>query len=393
MITYNIKLQFSSEQDKTQLKDLLSLNKDIWNSISHYIHKNQTLNEKLVHDDNYYQSKILFPQSQAQIIIRAIKDVISAYRTARSNKISWEFISEKEPFVKKQLSMRLDKRLFTMNQTQIKLSTLIKNKRITCQFMLYDKVQEMFKLYPFADPLIFEREGEFFLSVTFRTPDLPVEGTKILSIDVGERRFVTNSNGECLAGKDLADYKRKTRFLRRTFQSMRTKSKSNSHSMRKKLKRAKRRERNYTKNYVHHVANEILTTDADVIVLEDLDGIKFKNQGKDRNRKRNQYPWKELRDILTYKAVLVGKRVETVNPYNTSKDDHRGLSAGVRKGCRYYASDGVVFDADWQGAINSGLRYSTKAKLPLSFSVPLDGRLNFRGRLSQEPIVLDSFAV
>jgi len=45
----------------------------------------------------------------------------------------------------------------------------------------------------------------------------------------------------------------------------------------------------------------------------------------------------ELR-ILTYKAPLHGKVVETVDPRNTSKDDHRGIKQGKRLGCRYYAS-------------------------------------------------------
>ncbi|KKK52826.1 hypothetical protein LCGC14_3101010, partial [marine sediment metagenome] len=45
---------------------------------------------------------------------------------------------------------------------------------------------------------------------------------------------------------------------------------------------------------------------------------------------------------------------------------------------------------NWNAAINIGLKYSKKKgvpELPVSFKEPLDGALNFMGRLSQEPIV------
>jgi len=99
-------------------------------------------------------------------------------------------------------------------------------------------------------------------------------------------------------------------------------------------------------------------------------------------------PFYLLLEILSYKALLKGKKVVTVNPYNTSQDDYRNLEKGVRKGCRYYASDGKVLDADWNASINIAKRYSQKKeamgiKHPISFSEPLDGELNLLGRLYQ----------
>lgn len=76
----------------------------------------------------------------------------------------------------------------------------------------------------------------------------------------------------------------------------------------------------------------------------------------------------------------------TVNPAFTSQNDHRGLKRGERKGCRYYASDGVVLDADWNASINIARKYTSKQKInkishPISFSFPFDGGLNFLGRV------------
>jgi transposase len=74
--------------------------------------------------------------------------------------------------------------------------------------------------------------------------------------------------------------------------------------------------------------------------------------------------------------------VETVSPEYTSQEDCRTQSkiGCLRKGCRFYTADGLVFDADWNAAINICNRYS---KHPTSFNLPLDGRLNLVGRLRQ----------
>ena len=91
----------------------------------------------------------------------------------------------------------------------------------------------------------------------------------------------------------------------------------------------------------------------------------------------------QIKQILTYKALLAGKRVETVSPENTSRMDCRTQSTdGCRRlGCRFYAADSRVFDADWNAAINIMNRYLEKR--PNSFELPIDGKLNLFGRLCQ----------
>lgn len=122
--------------------------------------------------------------------------------------------------------------------------------------------------------------------------------------------------------------------------------------------------------------------------MEDLSGIKSKDKGKNFNNKQAQVPYFDLRRILTYKAPLQGKIVVTVDPAYTSKNDYRNVSRGIRKGCRYYTNDGKVFDADWNASINIANRYAMRKKvkgveLPISFNLPIDGRLNLVGRLYQ----------
>ena len=204
-----------------------------------------------------------------------------------------------------------------------------------------------------------------------------------LGVDLGERRLAVTSEGNAIIDKQFLKEKRKLRYLKRILNS---KSKTIfSRSAKKKLKSLRRKEQNKNKNQSHLISNQILNTKSNVIVMEDLSGIKTKNREKRFNNKQAQVPYFDLRRILTYKAPLQGKIVVTVNPYYTSQDDYRKLERGKRKGCRYYASDGKVFDADWNASINIANRYTLKkkakgVKLPVSFNIPIDGKLNLMGK-------------
>ena len=405
MIAYNVKLVFSSNKDKNDLLKTLEIQKDVWNYISNIIFKNECTNKKLIHDKTYHPARKKFKKAKSQTIIRARADVISAYQSALSNGRTWEQMKDKElsngvPFKKEALSMRLDKRLYTyQGTTGIRLTTL--NKPINCKFLLYPKIIELFEKYSISDPLLFVRDGDVYLSIPFNTPEVKNKGTLIVGIDVGERRFVTTSEGLCLAGRDLQEYNRIVNYNRRYWNKHKQ-----SHSARYKLKSSKKKRRNYNKQYCEITSNILLdSTPADVIAMEDLDGIKKneihktnkepKNKEliKYRNRKKNQYPWKQLLDIMRYKALLRGKQVATVDPFRTSLDDYRNIIPGVRSGSRYSTSDGKVFDSDHQAGCTIGCRLSDRLKLPLSYREPLSGCLYFKSRLSQEPIVNHSSMV
>lgn len=171
-------------------------------------------------------------------------------------------------------------------------------------------------------------------------------------------------------------YKRKIRWNKRKLQSRKNKS----HSARIKLKKLKRKEHNFSKNYIHHVTKTIIkNTQANTIILEDLSKIKSKNKGKKFNNRLSQLPFFGFRILLTYKAQFYGKKVETVNPAYTSQIDYRGLIGGKRTGCRYYGSDNVVLDADVNAAINIANRYVNNLNLhkhSVSCCKALDGQVN-----------------
>jgi len=277
--------------------------------------------------------------------------------------------------------MRLDKRLyskFTNKSINLTIPTS-KNKRTTVNFKLYKKAIDLFNKYKTLDPLIFHKNNELYLSVPFDIPKINQKDESVLGIDLGLRRLVTTSDGKMISSKEYLKYKRKIRFNKRCLQRKKTKS------SKRKFKKLKTKEKNFSKNYIHHVANKILDTDKAILVLEDLSKIKIKTskteegyKRKSHNNRMSQIPFYMLLRYLTYKALHVGKNVVTVNPYKTSLKDCRNFKEGIRKGCRYYTVDGYIFDADWNASINISKKYS---KHPHSFKLPIDGNLNLCGRL------------
>lgn len=342
----------------------------VYNDISRLVFDSKiSLGLKQVHSLVYKPMREKYPTIPAQSVIRMSKDVISNLRSCK----------RKSCPVRLKPSMRLDKHLYSkLTPTSISLSSSTRYKRVVVKFQTYDKFNELAEQYTMTDPLIFMKNDEIWLSVTFNIPSKPVIDETYLGVDLGIRRIFTTSDGLSYKGNELNRLKRKIRYNRRKLQSKGTKS------AKRKLKKLSHKERNVNKNYTHLICNKILDTDKSVIVLEDLSGIKQKTsktkEGFKKTKHNNriaQVPLYMIKEILTYKATHIGKRVESVSPSYTSQIDcMTGKRDGQRKGCRYYSSSGIVYDADWNAAINIRNR-----KHSTSFNTPIDGRLNLVDRL------------
>jgi len=208
-----------------------------------------------------------------------------------------------------------------------------------------------------------------------------------MGIDLGINRIVATSEGLLISDKRYLKQRRRIRYLKRCLHTR------NTQSSNRKFRTIMYKERNQSRNFIHHVANSLLKTECNTLVFEDLTGIKQQNNGNKFNSKRAQLPWYMLRKITTYKAPPLGKRVVTVNPAYTSKDDWRGIAPGRRQGCRYYASDGLVWDSDVNASINIAQKWPRKHKLPVSFVPPIDGRFKLDGQaIVSWPIVAGEYS-
>jgi IS605 OrfB family transposase len=318
----------------------------------------------------YYILREDFPTIPSQGIIKIYKECISAFRSINSN----GHIEHKIP-AKKNLSMRLDKRLYSkMSIDGISLCSEKSNRRAVAEIVKFPRLIELFKKFPTQDPLIFMRDGKFYLSIPFDVPEIPVQNDNCIGVDLGERRFAITSDGILFNDKEYNARRRKLRYLKRCLQKKGTKS-ARRHKGKLSIK-----EMNQSTDMCYKVANAIIdsTTDS-FIIIEDLSNIK-KNTSKSKegfkkknhNRRIGQVPFYKFKQILSYKALLNGKRVETVSPFMTSQTDcTTGKKDGTRKNRRFYCKNGTVLDADWNGAVN----IARKSKHPFSFKIPLDGTL------------------
>ena len=364
MITYNTQLTPTSPDDLDLIMDLMGEYRSVVNEASklQFSDLKGLSNIKTLHNAFYFSTRESHPDFPSQMVIRAEMECLASYKSIKSNKHKIT-----SPFEKHNLSLRLDKRLYSHvkgEPTKIKITT--KERKKEFQIVLYPKLEQLMSKYQFVDPLIFVKDGKLMISLTFDSaPKEKVKGSLCLGVDLGIRRTAACSDGRLIIDKKFNKDKRELRYLRRQLQSKGTKS------SRKHLKKIRSRERNMNKNQSHLVANEILRTKANVISLENLKGIKAKKHKKQNKNGVSQVPFFELRRILTYKAENMGKHVCLVSPAYTSQiDSISGIREGERRGCRFYAKSGLVYDAD----INAAINIARRSKHPISQGRLLDGQ-------------------
>lgn len=370
-ITYNVEMVFPNEDCRSHFVELLQQVRSAYNECTKVIYENEIrLDIKSVHNAVYSYLRSNFTGLTSNAVIAIYRTAMGNIRSIRSNGHTDAKIPEK-----KHLSHKLNRFLYShLTAEGIMLTTNTKHIRSHVTFKTYPHLQEMFKKYVPGDPTIFMRNNKFYMSIPFKIPEIPVQNDNCIGVDLGERRFAVTSDGITLNDKEYNARRRKLRYLKRCLQKKGTKS------ARKHARKLSAKERNQSTDMCRRMANAIIgSTNASILVLEDLSSIKQKtsktNEGfkkTNHNRRIGQVPFYKFKQILSYKALINGKRVETVSPFMTSQTDcTTGKKDGTRQNRRFYSSSGTVFDADWNAAIN----IARKSKHPFSFAMPLDGAL------------------
>ena len=370
-ITYNAEMVFPSDECRSHFMELLEQTRNAYNECAKIIYDSGIpLDIKSVHNAVYSHIRNGYPKLTSNAVIAIYRDVMGAIRSIKSNKHEDTKIPEKT-----HLNYKLNRYLYNrLTAEGIWLTTNTKRIRSHITFKTYPRLQDMFQRYVPGDPTIFLRNGKFYMSIPFKGQESPLKNDTCIGVDMGERRFAITSDGLMLNDKEYNARRRKIRYLKRCLQKKGTKSAS------RHKRKLSRKEQNQSTDMCNHIANAIIaSTTASIIVIEDLSNIKKKtsksNEGfkkKSHNRRISQIPFYKFKQILSYKALLNGKRVETVSPFMTSQTDcTTGKKDGVRKNRRFYCKNGTVLDADWNAAIN----IARKSKHPSSFKTPLDGAL------------------
>lgn len=374
-ITYNVKLKFQDSEDILRIIEMLEAERFTFNECSKiwfdYLKENPKIVKSIInlHDLFYSDFRKKNPEIPSQIVIKAEQEVLSKFKSIKSNGHEIEEAPEKI-----NLSIQLDKRIYSIKGSGPNsiYSIISLGHRVKCSIESYKEVEELFKKYTLFDPSIFVKNNEIYLSLVFKIHEIPPANDKSLGIDLGMRVAAATSEGKLYMDKK---FNKEIRALRKIKRELKKKRK-NSSSARRHLKKLRRKERNKNKNQSHLLSKRILQdTDASYIILEDLTGLKSnkgkKKKSKSKNRRLMQVPFYQLKQFLSYKAPLYGKVVETVEPRFTSQIDHRtGKIDGKRLGRRYIGKDGIILDAD----INAAINIVVKSQHPASIGNYLDGQ-------------------
>jgi IS605 OrfB family transposase len=348
MITYNTQLI----GDTDELKSILEMEKVVYNIASKEQFPEQKNSLIVLHSKVYHNIRKSHPNIPSQVIIKAEQEVLAGYRSIKSNKHK-----KTKPIEKTNLSMRLDKRLYSLpDKFSIRITTT--GKRQTYKFVVYPQLKELLEKYPFQDPLIYENNGKIYICLSFENKQPQLKQRLALGVDLGIRRSAATSEGKLIIDKSFNKRKRRLRHQKDILKSKNTKS------ARRKLRYSlRRKERNQNDNQTHLIANEVLKTEADTICLENLKSIKRKKNKYQNKHSISQVPLYELRRVITYKAENMGKTILLVCPQYTSQTDCvSGKREGDRRGCRFYSKNGLIYDAD----INASINIAKISKLPVS---------------------------
>jgi IS605 OrfB family transposase len=289
----------------------------------------------------------------ANLAVRACARVGANRKAAKSKK------AKVEQF--KPTSADYDERIFSFQEKgwTVSLSTVDGREKISIHVGNYQRGKLAGKK-PTSAQLCKHRDGEFYIHIQVKdTPPEPSNTEKVIGVDLGRTDIAVTSEGDSWSGEQIKNVRNRFAKVRANLQSKGTKS------AKRALKRLSGREKRFQSWVNHNISRSIINRAKLVnaaIAVEDLTGIRERTnkqpRKKSERRLSNSWAFYQLRQMLTYKAVMGGVKVIPVSPAYTSQTCHKCLHIHPVKGESYRSGKrfkcghcGWHGDADLNGSL------------------------------------------
>jgi putative transposase len=284
----------------------------------------------------------------AQLTIRAIAKTCEAYKLNK----------KVQPKFKKRGCVTYDPRILTFNSNYSKVSMNTLRGRNKFNILIRDYFKGNVDRVKGQVDLVYIN-SEFWLYATCDMPeDTPLNPDKIIGVDLGVKNIAVTSNGDIFASDEIEKVRLKYLKQRSQLQS------KNKKASKRKLREISGKERRFRSNLNHCISKKLVEKAKDTnsaIALEDLTGINKRiTVRKSQRAQRHSWSFYQLRQFLTYKAIIKGVPIIFVDPRNTSRQCNvcGNIDKANRKSQELFLCKkcGYTTNADYNASINIAAR-------------------------------------
>ena len=302
--TLQVKLLPMPEQHTLLLETMHAFNSACtW--IAEYAYKERCASKFVLQKALYYDIRQRFGLS-AQLAIRAIAKTADAYKRDKSKPLAFRADG----------AVVYDERIMAFHGLEeVSLMTLGGREVVPIQMGDYQRTR-FSRAVGQADLILIQ--GIFFLLVTLDTlEEPPMDPTRFLGVDLGIVNLATDSDGNSYTGTPVEVVRQRCCRARQTYQATKTRSAT------RRLHKMARHESHFRRDTNHCIAKQLVAHAKDTkaaLVLEDLTHIRSRmTVRKGQRNKHHGWSFAQLRQFVTYKAIIAGVPVVFVDPRNTSR--------------------------------------------------------------------------
>jgi len=320
------------------------------------------LNKSTIHDEVYYDLRDR-TDLPSNLCIRAYSKAVEAMKSTVED---WKN-GESRPLPSfNQPSAIYDKRTLTIRDRSATLSTV--NGRVEAEYALgeYQRSYLDDDEYERRMGTLHYRESEdaFYLHIVLLKDVEERDGDRVMGVDLNLKNVAVTSTGEFYDGGELLWGQNHYFRVRRSLQDKGTRSAKQA------LARLSGRENRFVLDRLHTISRRLVeearSHDCSYIAVERLTHIRERMDHRDDRIKRQMHNWafRELQEMVAYKAAEYGIRVEDVNPAFTSRTCSKcGHQSSTNRdsdtGWFECNECGYELDGDYNAAKNIGKRLLT----------------------------------